>query len=160
MHVNFSLHKVVVVFLSLLNRKILERKGSISNIVCSFAALVHFGRRASCLRGTASPRARWVRAVARKTTHSSNNSCNLNPIVRMPIFSIGSRDSGAAAHHWHRSLHFQKHPDLFYKKELLIFWSAGAVQETSFIPLLHLYALAVVPPACRVPLRQGLNRLG
>ena len=81
MHVNFSLHKVVVVFLSLLNRKILERNGSTSNIVCSFAALVRFGRRASCLQGTASPRARWVKTVVWKTPHSSNNSCNLNPTV-------------------------------------------------------------------------------
>jgi hypothetical protein len=78
----------------------------------------------------------------------------------MPIFSIGSRDSGAAAHHWHRSLPFQKHPDLFYKKELLIFWSARVVQETLFVPLLRLYALAVVPRARRVPLRQGLDELG
>ena len=78
----------------------------------------------------------------------------------MPIFSIGSRDSGAAVLHGHRSIHFQKHPDLFYKKELLIFWSARAVQETLFVPLLRLYALAVVPPACRVPLRQGLDGLG
>ena len=144
----------------LLKLLILERKGSTRNIVCSFATLVRFGRRTSCLQGTASPRARWVRAVAWKTPHSSSDSCNLNPIVRMPIFSIGSRDSGAAARHWHRSLHFQKHPDLFYKKELLIFWSAMVVQATSFVPLLRLYALAVVPPACRVPLRQGLDGLG
>ncbi|KRT17699.1 hypothetical protein ASU31_03930 [Pedobacter ginsenosidimutans] len=83
-----------------------------------------------------------------ETPHSSKDSCNLNPTLAgcHNFFNWGRSEGGATVPYRHRSLHFQKHPDLFYKRELLIFWSAGAVQETPFVPLLRLYALAVVPP--------------
>ena len=132
--------------------------------------LVRFGRRTSGPAGTAPPRAKLVGPLVRKTPHSSKNRSHLNPIVRMPIFSIGSRDSGAAVPHKHRTVHFQKasYPigagsymaliKLFPVKMVL-----GAQVPCKKHRLFLCCACTLRPSyllACRVPLRQGLNWLG
>lgn len=72
----------------------------------------------------------WFRSLARETPHSSKNRSNLNPIVRMPIFSIGSRDSGAAVLHKYRTVHFQKN-----------FYPIGA---GSYMALIKLFSVKMV----------------
>ncbi len=88
----------------------------------------------------------------------------------MPIFSIGSRDSGAAVLHKHRTVHFQKN---FYPigagsymaliKLFSVKMVLGAQVPCKKHRLFLCYACTLRPSylrACRVPLRQGLNRLG